>query len=380
MKRIDWRHILLPSLVAIASGHSNRGAQATEDGQGEGPVALGQGLLLILFFLLFLPTVSLAQEASDTLRVMWYNVENLFDCEDNTEKNDEEFLPTGENQWTYTRYWKKQRNLARVIAAVGDRRLPDLIGLCEVEGDSVLTDLTRRSPLRTAGYRYIVTHSPDERGIDVALLYLPGRFLPLAHRSISVCGGERPTRDILHVTGLVSPVDTLDLFLCHFPSRRGGERVSRPFRIKAAQVLRQAIDSISSIRKEAKILAMGDFNDALTDTPVGKAMNIEPLSEASRPFKHHLIPLNADKHPGTYAYQGRWEVIDHLLVNPSLLDASATLYTKPTLARIANLPFLLTTDEKFGISIPLRTYIGPRYLGGFSDHLPVVVDFVIQPL
>jgi hypothetical protein len=84
----------------------------------------------------------------------------------------------------------------------------------------------------------------------------------------------------------------------------------------------------------------------------------------------------ADKQPGTYAYQGQWEVIDHLLVNPSLLDVSASLYTKPALARIANLPFLLTTDEKFGISIPLRTYIGPRYLGGFSDHLPVVVDFV----
>lgn len=330
----------------------------------------------ILFILTLIPTIVPAQEAPDTLRAMWYNVENLFDCNDEPGKNDEEFLPTGENQWTYTRYWKKQRNLARVVAAVGDRRLPDLIGLCEVEGDSVLTDLTRRSPLRTAGYRYLVTHSPDERGIDVALLYLPGRFRPLAHRGIPILGGDRPTRDILHVTGLVSPVDTIDLFLCHFPSRRGGERVSRPFRIKAAHLLRQAIDSISSIRKEAKIIAMGDFNDNLTDTQVAQAMGVVPSSQASTNLTPGLVSLIADKQPGTYAYQGQWEVIDHLLVNPSLLDVSASLYTKPALARIANLPFLLTTDEKFGISIPLRTYIGPRYLGGFSDHLPVVVDFV----
>ncbi len=362
MKRIDWKNMLLPSLV-----------------EGQARLALGEGLLTI-FFLLFLPTVAFAQETPDTLRVMWYNVENLFDCEDNPNKNDEEFLPTGENQWTYTRYWKKQRNLARVIAAVGNRRLPDLIGLCEVEGDSVLTDLTRRSPLRTMGYRYLVTHSPDERGIDVALLYLPGRFRPLAHRSIPVRGGDRPTRDILHVTGLVSPVDTLDLFLCHFPSRRGGERVSRPFRIKAAQVLRQAIDSISSIRKETKIIAMGDFNDALTDTPVSEAMGVVSLALDSGDLNCRLISLNADKHPGTYAYQGRWEVIDHLLVNPSLLNASGSLHTRPALARIAMLPFLLTTDDKFGISIPFRTYVGPRYLGGFSDHLPIVVDFVNKSL
>ena len=332
--------------------------------------------LKILFFLTFLPTVSLAQEISDTLRVMWYNVENLFDCYDEPEKMDEEFLPMGENNWTFTRYWKKQRNLARVIAAVGDRRLPDLIGLCEVEGDSVLTDLTRRSPLHTAGYRYIVTHSPDERGIDVALLYLPGRFRPLTHQSISINKGDRPTRDILYVKGLVTPSDTLNLFLCHLPSRRGGERQSRPFRLLAAQALRHAIDSVYQSNSQANVVVMGDFNDNLTDTRIAQAMGVVPSSLASSHLNPGLISLNADKHPGTYAYQGRWEVIDHLLVNPLLLDASSSLHTNPSLARITALPFLLTTDEKFGIRIPFRTYQGPRYLGGFSDHLPIVVDFV----
>lgn len=331
---------------------------------------------LLLLFLLLLPLPTPAQ-VTDTLRVMWYNVENLFDCQDDSAKNDEEFLPEGEKRWIPFRYWQKQRAVARVIAAVGDQRLPDVIGLCEVEGDTVLTDLTRRSPLRTAGYRYVVTHSPDERGIDVALLYLPGRFRPLSQRSIPVRGGDRPTRDILHVSGLVPSKDTLDLFLCHLPSRRGGERQSRPFRLLAAQTLRHAIDSVRTARPHAHVVVMGDFNDNLTDTRIAQVLDAVPSSLASTALNHSLISLTADKPPGTYAYQGRWETIDHILVSPSLLNAEGRFSTSPQLTRIAALPFLLTTDEKYGIHIPHRTYQGPRYLGGFSDHLPIVADFVI---
>ncbi|MBQ8866324.1 MAG: endonuclease/exonuclease/phosphatase family protein [Bacteroidaceae bacterium] len=330
---------------------------------------------LLLLILLLLPLLTPAQVA-DTLRVMWYNVENLFDCQDDPQKADEEFLPEGTHRWTPYRYWQKQRAVARVIAAVGDQRLPDIIGLCEVEGDSVLTDLTRRSPLRTAGYRYIVTHSPDERGIDVALLYLPGRFRPLSQRSISIHGGDRPTRDILHVQGLVSPTDTLELFLCHFPSRRGGERQSRPFRLLAAQTLRHAIDSVCQANPQSNVVIMGDFNDNLIDTRVAQELGVVPSSQVSSYPTLGLISLMADKQPGTYAYQGRWEIIDHILVSPSLLKAEGRFSTHPSLARIAALPFLLTTDEKYGIHVPHRTYMGPRHLGGFSDHLPIVVDFI----
>ena len=315
--------------------------------------------------------------SSDTLRVMWYNVENLFDCYDEEGKNDEEFLSDGENKWTPYRYYQKLRAIAQVVAAVGDQQLPDIIGLCEVESDSVLTDLTRRrSPLRTAGYQYIVTHSPDERGVNVALLYLPGRFRPLSQQSI-VVHNDRPTRDILYVKGLVSPTDTLDLFLCHLPSRRGGARQSQPFRLQAAQVLRQAIDSVRDVRPQARILVMGDFNDALVHTRVGDVLGVVASPSASSDLAHGLVSLTANKLPGTYAYQGKWEVIDHFLVSPSLLQSSGhQFYTSPELTRVAALPFLLTRDEKYGIDIPLRTYIGPRYLGGFSDHLPLVVDFV----
>ena len=324
---------------------------------------------IILFFFLLLPLPALP----DTLRVMWYNVENLFDCYDEEGKYDAEFLPNGEKRWTPYRYRQKLRAVSQVIAAVGNHQLPDIIGLCEVEGDSVLTDLTHHSPLRTAEYHYIITHSPDERGANVAFLYLPGRFRPLTHQSITIHGGDRPTRDILYIQGLVSPTDTLDLFLCHFPSRRGGVRQSQPFRLLAAKVLRQAIDSLTYIRPQANVLIMGDFNDGLINTHVGKELNVATSAMSS----NNLISLTSDKRPGTYAYQGQWEVIDHLLVSPKLLNPSNHLYTSPLMTHIADLPFLLTKDEKYGIEIPFRTYIGPRYLGGFSDHLPIVVDFMI---
>ena len=132
----------------------------------------------------------------DTLRVMFYNVENLFDCKDDTLKDDAEFLPKGAKKWSHYRYWKKQKAISRVIAAVGDRRMPALVGLCEVENDSVLSDLTKRSPLRTTGYDYVMTSSPDERGMDVALLYLPESFRLFSWREIRVNGLGRPTRNI----------------------------------------------------------------------------------------------------------------------------------------------------------------------------------------
>jgi hypothetical protein len=143
----------------------------------------------------------------------------------------------------------------------------------------------------------------------------------------------------------------------------------------AAKVLREAIDSVRNIRSKDNIIVMGDFNDGLINTHIGKVMGVATSSVTSN-NPTTLIPLNADKHPGTYAYQGKWEVIDHILVSPTLLNSNSHLHTSKELAQIATPPFLLTKDEKYGIDIPFRTYIGPRYLGGFSDHLPIVVDFV----
>lgn len=129
-------------------------------------------------------------QGQQPFRVMFYNVENLFDCRHDSLKEDREFLPDGEKKWTPSRYWRKLDALSKVVAAVGEERLPDLVGLCEVENDSVLFDLTRRSSLRALGYRYVATHSPDVRGIDVALLYQPGSFRLLESHEIPVPSAE----------------------------------------------------------------------------------------------------------------------------------------------------------------------------------------------
>ena len=180
--------------------------------------------LSALMLLAFLTSAPLhGQEKKDTLtfRIMSYNVENLFDCRHDTLKNDREFLPDAVRRWNYTKYKKKLNAIARVIIAAGKWTPPALVALCEVENDSVLRDLTRYSVLREAGYRYVITHSPDERGINVALLYQRGIFKLLSNRSYPVMKprrNSRPTRDILHVSGQLLNSDTLEVFVVHFPS------------------------------------------------------------------------------------------------------------------------------------------------------------------
>ena len=155
--------------------------------------------------------------AQESFRVLFWNVENLFDTKDDPRKNDNEYLPDATRHWNHFRYREKLKCLAKGIIASGDEFVPDLVGLCEVENDSCLYDLTRRSPLREANYRYVMTESPDQRGIDVALLYQRGSFQLLQHRSIRIPHKrlkKGPTRDILHVVGKVLSGDTLDVFVC----------------------------------------------------------------------------------------------------------------------------------------------------------------------
>lgn len=305
----------------------------------------------------------------DTLRVMFYNVENLFDVRDDSLKEDDDFLPQGFKHWTFGRYRNKLVAIARVVAAVGDHRLPDLVGLCEVENDSVLYDLTRRTPLARAAYDYLITSSSDRRGVDVALLYRKGRFKPLNSRCIPVRLESRPTRDILHVTGLLPNADTLDVFVVHFPSRHGGTRQSEPRRLVASQTLRQAVDSLALVRQQAKMVVMGDFNASLRETFWTKLFPDTLLVDLLDPKKDY-----------SYSYQGEKELLDHLLLSPSLLRSDGATATSRRLARVAEYPFLLTTDPMYGFPVPFRTYHGPKYLGGFSDHLPVTVDLLMEYL
>lgn len=331
-----------------------------------------------LFLLLLFGNIMLS--AQSVFRVVSYNVENLFDCKHDTLKNDKEFLPNSMRAWHYGRYKDKINRIGKVIAAVGEWNPPVLVGLCEVENERVMNDLVKYSPLKEFGYRYVMTDSPDERGIDVALLYQRSDFKLLQSRSVRIHfkeKGRRPTRDILHVTGLVSTLDSLDVFICHMPSRSGGEKESEPARLFAASILKQAVDSLFTIRLHPNILIMGDFNDYPHNAAIGKVLGAIAPTDSITPCK--LYNLMADKEKdtaiGTYKYRGEWGILDQLIVSGFLLLNRGGLYTSAEDARICKFPFLLERDEKYFGCQPFRTYYGMKYRGGYSDHLPVVLDF-----
>lgn len=296
------------------------------------------------------------------------NCENLFDCRHDSLKNDTEFLPDGAYHWTRTRYWQKLDRIGQTILSCGVKeqtwQLPDMVALCEVENDSVLHDLTRRSLLRNARYDYVMTNSPDERGIDVALMYSPYSFRLIGSHSVRVkpIKGMRPTRDILYASGVTASGDTLHVIVAHLPSRRGGEKYSRPFRMMAARQAAAVIDSIyNKVSAEAKIIVAGDFND-YSNSESMQLLCSKRMIGVSKGAKGH----NGAK--GTYRYQGLWGSLDHILVSIPLADIATECY-------VNDAEFLIERDEKYGGVKPRRNYLGPRYLNGFSDHLPLVARF-----
>ena len=322
-----------------------------------------------IFFFIFFLCLAFPALAQESFRILFWNTENLFDCKDDSQKNDNEFLPDATRHWTYFRYRDKLKNLAKGIIASGNDYVPDLVGLCEVENDSCLYDLTRRSPLKEADYRYVMTDSPDMRGIDVALLYQRGSFKLIQHQSIRIPSRQikkSPTRDILHVVGKVVSGDTLDVMVCHFPSRSGGKANSESHRLLAAKILKQKVDSVMQVRQYPSVIIMGDFNDEPTDK------SMKRLCEYGR-----LQNLMKGKKEGTYRYQGEWGILDQFLVSETMLDKKGSIRTSGKRAQILRHEFLMEEDEKHGGDKPFRTYNGMRYQGGFSDHLPIALDLQI---
>jgi exonuclease III len=308
--------------------------------------------------------------------VLFYNTENLFDTYDDPSKNDDEFLPEGLRRWTHSRYRRKLANVARVVVATSDA--PILVGLCEVESDSVLHDLTRRSPLRALDYRYLLTQSADMRGINTALLYRRSRFRLLGWQAITVPFSEpRRSRDILHACGEILCGDTLDVFVAHFPSRSDGAKNTERARGDAARRLRAAVDSVMAVRQTPLVVVMGDLNDYPTNRSVRRILRAEaPAGVIDDTELYHLLARKAKGDGyGSYKYKGVWGLLDHLIVSGRLLRADARLRTSEADADVMRLPFLLTEDVTYGGYRPFGTYHGMRYQGGFSDHLPVVAVF-----
>lgn len=299
------------------------------------------------------------------------NCENLFDCKRDSLKDDIEFTPDGARHWTPYRYWRKLNQIAKDIVSCGDGVdggvIPDIVALCEVENDSVVYDLTRRSSLRTLRYDYLMTPSSDSRGIGVALLYHRFSFAPLACYSLGVQmpEGFHHTRDILYVSGRVMSGDTLHLFVVHAPSRFGGERYSRPARMAVAKRLVKALDSLQAISLSPHVIMMGDFNDVSESASLAflRSHGMAHVSDGAK---------GKNGAGGTYRYQGKWESIDHFFV-------SAPIAAKPYEVWVNDAPFLIEEDKKYGGRKPHRTFIGYRYqYDGFSDHLPLVFRYSLR--
>ena len=295
---------------------------------------------------------------AQTFTIMSYNIENAFDTIHDEGKNDYEYCDGGERKWSQYRLFQKLKSVGKVIAAADEKRPIDLIGLCEVENDTVMQCLTQRTSLSSLGYRYIMTNSLDERGIDVALLYSPFTFHPIETESIRPKTKKDKTRDILHVAGTIAGGDTLDVYVVHLPSKRGGSE-GQKLSMSICQQLQAHTDSVRTIRQHPNLLIMGDFN---------AETNSQQLKLLTR--SHHLVDRTAKLQPGTYKYQGEWSILDHILTHTTTLSHQQT--------RILNLSFLTEPDPTHGNVKPYRTYQGPVYQGGVSDHLPVVSVFHIK--
>ncbi len=312
---------------------------------------------------------------ANSLRVMFYNVENLFNPNEDSITSDDEYQPDGMRGWTYNRLKRKQINIAKVVLAVGGWDPPELVGVCEVEDYSVLYGLTNDTPLKNFGYKIVHRNSPDPRGIDVALLYRPDKFKVLFSTPISIrfpFDTAARTRDILFVKGIACKRDTLNVFVNHWPSKFGGATATIPKRKYVASVLRKLSDSLLSLNPNANILIIGDLNDSPYDESVSKVLQakMDSVNLAPDDLYNMLAAAGLSWKKGTIKFREEWETIDHIIVSKPLLSHST-----PHSMQIFDAPFLLQDDEVWFGKKPFRTYYGAKYIGGFSDHLPVYSDF-----
>ena len=328
-------------------------------------------LLLIIFFNGF------CQDNSyHPVRLMFYNVENLFDTFDDRVADDNEFLPGGERRWTRARYYNKINSIFKTIVAAGEWEPPDIAGLCEVENRKVVEDLVYNTNLARFNYGIIHEDSPDRRGIDVCMIYRKGKVDVLSYRYLLPRGADSAillTRSVLYVKAGASD-DTFHIFLNHWPSRRGGVLASEKLRFIVANMVREAADTLAApVRGKIKIIMMGDFNSIPGD---------KVISTIAGSYGSGLTMVNLSGHmpagTGTYRYLGTWEMIDQIFVSDFLLKGPSRLFTEPQLARIFSPDFLLCDDNKYPGRSPFSTYKGFKYAGGYSDHLPVILDLKVR--
>ena len=314
---------------------------------------------LILLMMLSAVGFALRAQENEKKLAMFWNLENFFDWTDQgTGESDAEFSSYGKRHWTRKRFYTKCDAVSKTIFHIGDLygKLPDVIGFAEIENRGVLEKLCSSTLLRKCGYRIVHFDSSDRRGIDVALLYRTTCYnhLSTSLRAPETDGKKLQTRDMLHISLKDLQTDEIyDYIVCHHPSKFGGEESSIPKRLAAMTALKEMCDSLGN----RNIIVMGDFND------VPSAAQFDMLDDI-------LVNKSDSLHAagrGTIRYEGKWDLIDMFLVSSNIEGHSVM--------DIPEVPFLMTRESRHAGEKPLRTYSGPRYIGGVSDHLPVVLYF-----
>ncbi len=339
---------------------------------------------LLICLLVLLSTSLHGQQSKNYLirTIAFYNCENLFDTENDSLTFDDDRTPEGRYHWTRERLEQKIANLTTVLSQIGadvSKTSPDVIGLCEVENRQVVEALVRHPNLSNKGYDVIHFDSPDERGIDVALLYKKGSYLPTSFKSHRLLlfddlGQRKYTRDQLVVGGIMDN-EPIHFLVNHWPSRRGGPAKSEPHRIRAALMNKRIIDSIQDLNPDAKIIAMGDLND----DPIDKSLKVILKTKGDIAKLDSLSLYNPmeklfKKGIGSLAYGDKWNLFDQIFMTPNLVSEQRNTLTFWKAGLFAP-PFLKTEKGRFK-GYPLRTYSGGTYTAGYSDHFPAFVYLI----
>jgi len=333
--------------------------------------------LTVLILVLSASATAQEKTAYKVTCVGFYNLENLFDYEDDTLINDEEYLPDGSKGWDSTRYANKLKNMSRVISEIGTKYTPDglaVLGVSEIENRRVLEDLVAMPKIKDRKYKIVHFDSPDRRGVDVGLLYQE-KYFKLKHATkYPLYMPEDPdsrTRDQLVVTGEMDGED-VTFIVVHWRSRWGGQKASEYKRIAGAKITRHIIDSLFVINPDAKIVFMGDLNDdpinvAVTDyvRAKGKINKLKEGDMFNTMYKHYK---NGN---GTLAYRDVWNLFDQVIISQSFLSEDASTYIYHA-AEVFKRDYMIQTSGTYA-GYPLRTHGGGKYTNGYSDHFPAYI-------
>lgn len=351
---------------------------------------------LLTFFLISLITSCISQKLSldpkksyEIAGIGFYNLENLFDTIVDPDTNkilQEDFTPFGQKNFNSERYNKKLLNMAEVISKMGDKTFPDglaILGVCEIENKQVLVDLAAQESIKSRNYQIAHHESPDARGIDVGLMYNPNYFKVISTKAYKLgyyySGSEKKefrTRDQLLVSGELNG-EKIHIIVAHWPSRRGGEKRSAPRRIAAGKLGKSIIDSIQKVEPNAKVVYMGDLNDDPMNKSVKKAMNtVGKISSMTEETLFNSMETYSKNGIGTLAYRDNWNLFDQLILTPGFVTKDNSFDTyKFYKSVVYNEEYLKNTTGNFK-GYPHRTYVGPNFMNGYSDHFPVYMILV----